>query len=106
MGLSVVEQPDGKLALFHSVSDSFDLRDATDDEAVDYLVARAAHRARVDAVAALERARSDKPDLTYDECRERYIRVHGDVISATRSRLQTTSPTSPTTSTVACRPPA
>lgn len=57
MGRQIVKQPDGRFAIFSSITDTVHIWDATADEIVDYFAEKAAEDARreaqrmVDAVA-------------------------------------------------------
>ncbi|MEU8642259.1 hypothetical protein AB0C91_10110 [Streptomyces sp. NPDC048674] len=46
MGQQIIQQPDGKLAVFSSITDTFIVADATPEELVEWRAEEAAERAR------------------------------------------------------------
>jgi hypothetical protein len=56
MGSVVVRQPDGLLAVFSSVTDDFEIVNATADEIADYFAEQARERTRKDWMTACARA--------------------------------------------------
>lgn len=54
MGAQIVRQPDGRLAVFSSVVDSWIVYDATGDELVEYFATEAAEEARRQARRAID----------------------------------------------------
>lgn len=54
MGHQIIKQPDGLLAVWSTVTDSWMLYDATPAELLDYYAERAAKRAREDTQEALD----------------------------------------------------
>jgi hypothetical protein len=67
MGHQIIKQPDGLLAVFSSVTDSWILYDATPEELGDYYAERAAQRAREDLARTLEHVLADEPRRAYHQ---------------------------------------
>ncbi|MET9555102.1 hypothetical protein [Streptomyces sp. NPDC006645] len=81
MGQQIIRQPDGRLAVFDSVTDSFIVVDATREEVVEWRAEEAAEAARDRTEAELARVLdSDRPyhqfTLTWEEASERHKRNH------------------------------
>ena len=74
MGRWVVEQPDGRLAVFSTIVDRFVCVDMTDHQVVSEYEERALSAARDAAASAIDRARNG-PVLTYDEALETHLRT-------------------------------
>ena len=83
MGHQIIQQPDGKLAIFSTGVDSWIVMDATPDEIADYYAERAAADARRSARNTLNRVLAGKPRevycqfaMTFDEANQE-SREHG-----------------------------
>ena len=82
MGYQVIRQPDGKLALWSTVVDSFVVVDATTDEIVEFFVQRAADEARYEGIGAcalaIETGSSGLAHrMTWDEALAHHQKVYG-----------------------------
>lgn len=90
MAEQIIQQPDGRLAVFSSVVDAFVVVDATPDELIDYRVEEAALKARERAHAEIERVLSGEPKpyhqftLTWEEAVQ-MDREHGGNVFRTAS---------------------
>lgn len=89
MGCQVIKQPDGKLMIFDSASDTIVYWDATPDEVVQWFVDQAAARAKMtagriveDVVAGQEKRHYAQFALTFDEAIEDDKRHGGDAWNA------------------------
>ncbi|KOG22008.1 hypothetical protein [Streptomyces viridochromogenes] len=85
MAEQIIRQPDGRLAVFSSVSDSFVLLDATPDEVVEWRATEAAEAARRNTRAELARVLDDANDrpyrqftLTWEEASRRHALADDD----------------------------
>lgn len=73
MSEQIIQQPDGRLAVFSSVVDAFVVVDATADEIIDYRAEEAALKARERTRAEIDRVLSGQPKpyhqftLTWEE---------------------------------------
>lgn len=83
MGQQIVRQPDGRYAIFWSITDTIVLWDATEDEVVEFFVEQATKDARMQASRALYHVADGHPErayyqfaLTWDEALEK-DREHG-----------------------------
>ncbi|MFM9373292.1 hypothetical protein [Streptomyces sp. Da 82-17] len=65
MGHQIIEQPDGRLAVFSSVVDSFVLLDATPEELTDWYAAEAEREARARTQRLLDRLQERGPQQVY-----------------------------------------
>jgi len=65
MGHQIIQQPDGRLAVFSSVVDAFVVLDATPEELVDWYAEEAAKEARERTQRLVERLLRDGPQATY-----------------------------------------
>ena len=65
MGHQILKQPDGRLAVFSSFTDTFVVMDATPDEIVDWFAEQAAERERERTQAALHHVLADNPRAAY-----------------------------------------
>lgn len=65
MGHQIIRQPDGKLAVFSTGTDSWILYDATAEELLDHYAERAAQRAREDTQRAIDAVTSGEPRRVY-----------------------------------------
>lgn len=65
MGQQIIKQPDGKLAVFSSVTDNFIVVDATPDELVEWRAEEAAEKAREQTRRELEHVLADNPRKVY-----------------------------------------
>ena len=65
MGHQILEQPDGRLAVFSTVTDSFLLVDGTEEEIIEWYAEEAADQARRRARRSIDQAlgRSGQPPL-------------------------------------------
>lgn len=81
MAEQIIQQPDGRLAVFSSVTDSLVICDATPDEIIEWRAEEAADRARERTRAELEKVldpANNRPyrqyTLTWDEAMEKQYR--------------------------------
>lgn len=65
MGQQIIKQPDGRLAVFSSVTGSFIVVDATPDELVEWRAEEAAEKAREQTRRELEHVLADNPRKVY-----------------------------------------
>jgi inosine/xanthosine triphosphate pyrophosphatase family protein len=65
MAYQVIKQPDGKLAVFSSYSDTWVCWDGTPDEVVEYFAEKAANDARKSARETVEHVMADQPREAY-----------------------------------------
>jgi hypothetical protein len=65
MGHQIIRQPDGKLAVFSSVVDSWIIMDATPEDLGDYYAEKAAEDARRDVARVLEHVLSGELRKAY-----------------------------------------
>jgi hypothetical protein len=65
MGNQIIKQPDGKFAVFSSITDRIIVWDATADEIVEYFAERAAERAREDVRRTIEYVAAGEPRRAY-----------------------------------------
>ena len=65
MGQQIIKQPDGRLAVFSSVTDSFIVVDAAPDELVEWRAEEAAEKAREQTRRELEHVLADNPRKVY-----------------------------------------
>ena len=65
MGHQIIRQPDGKLAVFSSVVDSWVLMDATAEDLGDYYAEKAAADARRDVARIAEHVLAGEPRQVY-----------------------------------------
>lgn len=65
MGQQIIKQPDGRLAVFSSVTDSFIVVDAAPDELVEWRAEEAAEKAREQTRRELEHVLADNPRAVY-----------------------------------------
>jgi len=65
MGHQIIKQPDGLLAVFDSVTDSWIFADATEKELLKYYEKRAAKQARKETLRVLEAVQADEPHRVY-----------------------------------------
>jgi hypothetical protein len=65
MGHQIIQQPDGKLAVFSSVVDAFVVLDATPEELVDWYAQEAAQEARERTQRTLDKLHSQGPQGVY-----------------------------------------
>ncbi|MGI5161414.1 hypothetical protein [Microbispora sp. CA-102843] len=65
MGTQIIRQPDGRLAVFDTITDTLVLWDKTADEIVEWSANEAAERARADARAILEHVEAGRPRRAY-----------------------------------------
>lgn len=97
MGYQVIRQPDGKLAIFSSYTDTWAVYDATAEEAVEWFAELAAKDARRDAQRIVDHVVAGEPrkayyqfTRTFDEANAESGKHGGDVIvtmpGATRVR--------------------
>lgn len=78
MGQQIIKQPDGKLAVFSSITDSFIVTDATEEEIVEWRAQKAAEDERERTRAELRRVQDEanrRPyfqfTLTWEEASEK-----------------------------------
>ena len=65
MGQQIIRQPDGLLAVFSSITDSFIVVDATPDELVEWRAEAAAEKAREQTRRELEHVLAGNPRKVY-----------------------------------------
>lgn len=65
MGNQIIKQPDGRYAIFSSITDTIIFWDATEDEVVDYFVEKAAKQARKDTRRVLDHVTVGEPRKAY-----------------------------------------
>lgn len=65
MGHQIIKQPDGRLAVLSSFTDTFVLMDATPDEIVDWFAEQAAARERERTRSVLAHVLADNPRAAY-----------------------------------------
>lgn len=65
MGQQIIRQPDGKLAVFSSITDSFIVTDATPEEIIEWRAEEAANQARERTKAELKRVLDDQVERPY-----------------------------------------
>lgn len=65
MGHQILKQPDGRLAVFSSFTDTFVLMDATEGEVVDWFAEQAAERERERTRAVLGHVLANNPQAAY-----------------------------------------
>lgn len=65
MGHQIIKQPDGRLAVFSSVTDSWILTNASPEELADYYAERAAQEARELARVTIGLVMTDQPVRAY-----------------------------------------
>jgi hypothetical protein len=65
MSHQIIQQPDGKLAVFSSVVDTWIVRDATAEELVAWFVERAIEQARVETRRIVDAVLSGHADAVY-----------------------------------------
>lgn len=65
MGMQIIQQPGGKLAVFCSNTDTIIIWDASADELVEWFVKRAAERARQEASRDIEYVIAGEPRHVY-----------------------------------------
>jgi hypothetical protein len=85
MGQQIIQQPDGKFAVFSSISDSLIITDATQEEIVEWRAEEAANMARERTLLEFERVLdpgNPRPyrqfTLTWDEAVAREAEDDGD----------------------------
>jgi hypothetical protein len=85
VGHQIIKQPDGLLAVFSSVTDSFILADCNPAELLDYYAQRAAQQARKDTQRVLDAVEAGEPRkvyhqfaMTYDEAVKLHRRHGGE----------------------------
>jgi adenylate kinase len=86
MGQQIIQQPDGKLAVFSSVTDTFIVVDATPEELVEWRAEEAAERAREQTRRELEkvlagdsRAAYYQSAMTWEEAAAKDRKYGGDL---------------------------
>jgi hypothetical protein len=67
MGQQIIQQPDGKLAVFSSITDTFIVVDATPEELIEWRAEEAAERARERTRAELDHVLSGNPRKAYHQ---------------------------------------
>lgn len=84
MGTQIIEQPDGRLAVFSTITDSFEMQDATNEEVIDYFVQQAAEetRERVTAMVAKVRDPEKRPYHQFGLPYERAVEMHNETLKA------------------------
>ncbi|MFD5899051.1 hypothetical protein [Streptomyces sp. NPDC060366] len=65
MGQQIIRQPDGKLAVFSSITDTFIVVDATPEELVEWRAEEAAERAREQTRKELEKVLAGNSHVVY-----------------------------------------
>lgn len=65
MGNQILRQPDGKYAIFSSITDTIIVWDVTEDEAVEYFAETAAEHARQDARRVITHVAEGNPSKAY-----------------------------------------
>ena len=65
MGNQIIKQPDGRFAIFSSITDTIIVWDATADEIVEYFAEQAAERAREDVRRKIEHVAAGEPRRAY-----------------------------------------
>jgi hypothetical protein len=95
MGQQIIRQPDGKLAVFSSVTDTFIAIDATPEEIIEWRAEEAAEQARERTRRELDHVLSGDPRkaysqfaMTWDEAAEKN-REHGGDLSPASSEEKT-----------------
>lgn len=89
MGQQIIEQPDGKYAVFSSVVDSWILIDATREEIADHFAERAAERSRWDTEREFRRIDEGiryAHALTFDEAEELSAKYGGTIADIREGR--------------------
>lgn len=83
MGQQIIQQPDGRYAVFSSITDTFVVWDATPEEIIEWRVEQATEKAREDTQRELEQIQdptNSRPyfhfTMTWDEALELH-REHG-----------------------------
>ena len=87
MGRSLVQQPDGKLAIFSTIVDDFVMTDATEKEIVNALVSEFRKRTKIEVANTVKLLNGGKMqdcypyytrgEVTWAECEKERKRVHG-----------------------------
>ncbi|MFI8191315.1 hypothetical protein ACIF8T_21270 [Streptomyces sp. NPDC085946] len=67
MGQQIIRQPDGKLAVFSSITDTFIVVDATPDELIEWRAEEAAERAREQTRRELDKVLAGNPQAAYHQ---------------------------------------
>lgn len=67
MGQQIIKQPDGRYAVFSSITDTITVWDATADEIVEMYAERAAEDARRHVRRQLEHVAADRPREAYHQ---------------------------------------
>ncbi|MFD3520426.1 hypothetical protein [Streptomyces sp. NPDC058653] len=87
MGQQIIKQPDGKLAVFSTITDTFIVVDATPEELVEWRAEEAAERAREHTLRELGKVLNGDPRsacfqfaMTYEEAVEKDRQSDGDLI--------------------------
>lgn len=86
MGCQVIKQPDGKLAVFSSSTDTWVLFDGTPEEVVDWFVERAAQWERQRVQPMVDAVLADQPERAYYQFVRTFARAnatskeHGGVV--------------------------
>jgi hypothetical protein len=65
MGSQIIKQPDGRLAIFNTNTDTVIVWDATEDEIVEHFAEQAAERAREDVRRTLAHVTAGEPKRAY-----------------------------------------
>lgn len=65
VGTQIIRQPDGRLAVFDTTTDTLVLWDKTADDIVEWFASEAAERARADARRALDHITAGNPRKVY-----------------------------------------
>lgn len=76
MGQQIIKQPNGKIAVFSTITDTFVVADATPEEIIEWRASEAAEQARVSTKQELDRVLSEAPayrqfTLSWDEATAR-----------------------------------
>lgn len=93
MGTAIVKQPDGRLAVFSTVVDSWLLYDADTAEVLDYFIERATEEAIRNTTRAIELAREQGTSAPTNfkatfESLDAIAREHGGDLEQCRRELQ------------------
>jgi hypothetical protein len=73
----IVQQPDGKYAVWSTVVDNFVCQDMTRDELKDFFVEEAVEQARQEVDRQLSRIAEGKTTYTYEQCLNLIREIHG-----------------------------
>lgn len=93
MGQQIIQQPDGRLAVFSSEVDAFVILDATPEELVEWRAENAADKAREETRAEIQKVLLGEPRPYYQFTMtwEQAVRMHQESDLAEEMKIQATN---------------